>query len=274
MFISNSAIDELHVRLFEACYVERSAFSWNAQNVQDRHWRLYYNSKGKSSLEMATGSFALRPGNIYLIPARVIFSCLNPTRIHHFYAHFDVFGVPQRALQTLFAAPLCLSPALELENQCAALARELAAGQPLDEARRCKVKALIYQGLAKYLEMVEPKILEQYRHLGVAHAPVLPALEFIEENLSQPHSNAALAALCGYSEDHFIRSFFQCVGNTPARYVQELRVTAAAQQLLFSNDSIEAISEAAGFTNRFYFSRVFKEHTGFSPAAYRKNSRV
>jgi transcriptional regulator GlxA family with amidase domain len=163
---------------------------------------------------------------------------------------------------------------LELENQSALLARELAASQPLDEVRRCKVKALLYQGLAKYLEIVEPKIMERYRHLGAAHAPVLPALEFIEENLSQPHSNAVLAALCGYSEDHFIRSFSQCVGNTPARYVQELRVTAAAQQLLFSNNSIEAISEAAGFTNRFYFSRVFKEHTGFSPAAYRKNSRV
>jgi len=76
------------------------------------------------------------------------------------------------------------------------------------------------------------------------------------------------------SEDHFIRRFRECVGQSPAQYIQEQRVARAAQRLVFTTESIDAIAAATGFANRFYFSRVFTRHMGTSPAAYRNAPRV
>lgn len=218
-------------------------------------------------------SYELRAGSVYLIPSRVLFSCCNRQPMKQLYAHFDVLGVPPRALRAIFDGPLCLSPSELLEGECEELAHELRRHKTLDEARRCRVKALVYRSLAHCWEQAPPEKVEQYRRSDAAHAPVRLALEAIQNNLGQPLSNAHLAQLCGYSEDHFIRCFAECVGSTPARYVQEQRVTAAAQQLLFSAAPIEAIAQSTGFANRFYFSRVFKQHTGLSPAEYRGHSR-
>ena len=273
-FVSDSAPAELYVRLFGADAIELAPYDWNSRNVQDRFWRLYRNATAGASLELAGGSYELRAGRVYLVPTKVLFSCCNRQAMRHFYAHFDVLGASPRALHSLFDGPLCLNDSALLEAQADALFEELAAGALLDEARRCRAKALVYQGIARYFELAPPAKLEAFRRFSTAQAPVAAALEHIEENLAQPQCNAQLAALCGYAEDHFIRCFATCLGTTPARYVQERRVTVAAQKLLFSAQSIEAIAQNTGFTNRFYFSRVFKNHTGFSPAAYRNSARV
>ena len=51
---------------------------------------------------------------------------------------------------------------------------------------------------------------------------------------------------------------------------------ADAQQLLEDRPalSIEEISDLAGFSSSSYFRRVFREVTGQSPRAYRKNPTV
>ena len=64
------------------------------------------------------------------------------------------------------------------------------------------------------------------------------------------------------------------IGQTPAQYVLERRITFAAERLSFSEDSIERIAEVCGFPDRFYFSRMFVRRMGQPPAAYRRTSRV
>jgi transcriptional regulator GlxA family with amidase domain len=96
----------------------------------------------------------------------------------------------------------------------------------------------------------------------------------VDDHLAEPLTHADLAGLCHLSGDHFVRRFRDAIGRTPARYVTERRIAAAAQRLVFTRDSIDQIAEATGFGNRFYFSRVFARHMGTPPAAYRKTARV
>jgi transcriptional regulator GlxA family with amidase domain len=110
--------------------------------------------------------------------------------------------------------------------------------------------------------------------LSAEHGPVLAALHYIEDNIGERLINVHLARLCHLSEDYFIRRFRQSLGQSPVAYIQERRVTLAAQRLLFSSESIEVIAAQCGFGNRFYFSRVFKRHTGVAPAAYRGVPRL
>ena len=97
-----------------------------------------------------------------------------------------------------------------------------------------------------------------------------PALQHIEAHLASPPSNPELATLCHLSTDHFIRYFRRAVGSTPAQYGLERRLALAAHQLLNSQCTIEEIAAATGFSDRFHFSKVFKQKLHTPPVAYRK----
>lgn len=266
--------EDLHIRVFAAKYVELRARSWNSANVQDPFWRLYMNNQAGAALELADGSYPLDAEQLYLVPAGVRFSCGNAAPIGHFYVHFDVVGVPRVALRELFGRPLRVPDRPALVADARGLARALAERPEVGLIEQFQVKALLYGVLAAYLASQPADAMERYWVLAAAHAPVRAALREIEEHLSEPLSNRRLAQLCHMSEDYFIRRFRACVGQSPARYIQEQRVLRAAQSLLFTTDSMETIAAASGFANRFYFSRVFSHQMGVSPAAYRKAVRV
>ncbi len=272
----SSLFDSVHLRLFDARFISIDQ-GWNAQNVQSSFWRFYFNTSDGAALNLEDGLYPLRKDQIYFVPAGVRFSCHNMCDIQHFYVHFDLLGLPSVALRELFARPVQVrdSPALaHSTKQLAHDLRVLAEVQTVDIGWQCRIKSLLYEALWVYLSDTSPETQERLRQLTQSHAPVLPAMQHIENNLSQPISNAELAQLCYLSEDYFIRRFRECVGQSPSQYIRERRVTMAAQQLLFSSASIDDIAAATGFGNRFYFSRVFTQQMGVSPAVYRKSSRV
>ena len=94
---------------------------------------------------------------------------------------------------------------------------------------------------------------------------IAPVLHYIESHLDRRLDNAVLARIAHQSKSRFIREFGRVVGQTPACYVIERRIAAAAEQLAFTGESIEHIAAAAGFANRFYFTRVFVRLMGISP---------
>ena len=74
---------------------------------------------------------------------------------------------------------------------------------------------------------------------------------------------------CGV--DHFIRVFRRLKGITPAEFMIQSRLDAAREHLLFSAMSIAEIAETLGYRDQFFFSRQFRQWTGVSPTAYRRN---
>ena len=75
----------------------------------------------------------------------------------------------------------------------------------------------------------------------------------------------------GYSADHFRRCFKEDTGTTPLEYMTNLRINRAKKLLCATPyQSVESIASDCGFSDEFYFSRVFKKQTGTSPREYRK----
>lgn len=68
----------------------------------------------------------------------------------------------------------------------------------------------------------------------------------------------------------FIRSFKKVVKLTPMQYIVSLRIASAKRLLVDTDYNISQISEAVGYDNALYFSRLFKKHAGTSPSEYRK----
>jgi len=96
------------------------------------------------------------------------------------------------------------------------------------------------------------------------------------ENLSNAEFDVtAEIEKSGYSKDHFRRCFKEETGATPSEYLTALRINRA-KKLLSSTprQSVELIAEGCGYSDSFYFSRVFKKSAGLSPTEYRKSKAL
>lgn len=84
----------------------------------------------------------------------------------------------------------------------------------------------------------------------------------------------ALAARANMSERTFARVFHAEIGETPARFVERLRVDTARAALTGTDKSVEQIAAAAGFGTAEQMRRAFRRQIGVAPAEFRARFSV
>lgn len=77
----------------------------------------------------------------------------------------------------------------------------------------------------------------------------------------------------GYCYSYFRKLFKKFTGYPPVHYFNHLRIEYSKKQLqqYHGVHSIKEIALCSGFTDPYYFSRVFKQYEGVSPEQYIKN---
>lgn len=98
--------------------------------------------------------------------------------------------------------------------------------------------------------------------------PATVAKMYIDENACTTISIQDVANHIGFSTSHLRQIFKQEYGIPPVRYLNTVRVQRAKDLLSSGFYTMQEISTACGFSNVYYFSRVFKEFTGISPGSY------
>ena len=81
------------------------------------------------------------------------------------------------------------------------------------------------------------------------------------------------AALCGFSESHFMKLFKELTGMSFTAYLIRHRLELSASQLAETNLSVSEIAANCGFHNDSYFTRAFTKKYGITPTRYRKTHR-
>jgi transcriptional regulator GlxA family with amidase domain len=108
-----------------------------------------------------------------------------------------------------------------------------------------------------------------------AGRPALRELQaWIAGHLDEGLSVAALAAQANLTERSFARAFRREVGQTPAAYVESLRIERARMLLEDGAQSLDAVARATGFRSAEVLRRAFHRRVGVSPAAYRERFRL
>lgn len=93
---------------------------------------------------------------------------------------------------------------------------------------------------------------------------------WIIEHPDGAHTLEALAERMTMSQRHFSRVFTKQVGQSPARFVERVRVEAARRSLEDSANGIERVANDVGFGTAETMRRAFLRQLGVGPAAYRE----
>ena len=131
-----------------------------------------------------------------------------------------------------------------------------------------------YGAGAKVLDVVHqgagPKALVAARSATLASTQKNQIEKFVEGEIASNFGLVDLAALVGYSPDHFSRLFKHTFQQSPYQYVLSRRVEKAMTMLRDETLAIAAIASACGFANQGHLTTAFKRRTGTTPGAYRK----
>lgn len=93
--------------------------------------------------------------------------------------------------------------------------------------------------------------------------------DYIQLHVEEELSPKTLADYTGYTQNYLGTKFKAETGISLREYINQIKVEYAKTVLLSTSQSIFEISEHLGFCSSSYFTKIFHEQTGITPAEYR-----
>lgn len=118
------------------------------------------------------------------------------------------------------------------------------------------------------LRLIQPKLSERHKADRTSEL-MKKMLVFLHDHIHEKLSVKDLADVAGISERSCYGIFQKCLHTSPSEYINTYRLNLAYQMLAQTELSITEISQSCGMNNS-YFSKVFRQTTGFTPLEYRR----
>ncbi len=230
---------------------------WNYPSVYSPFWRVYYDFRCGHSVRFGNQITDLGPETLLVIPNHRRFDCLGDPPVPKLWFHFSCRWNVEPATPMPIVVPVDAVTLSMIHEFTTLFSGETAPSRP-------RVRRL---GLALVVYVLGDSGIPRQRCLPESIAEVVRR---VNQCPAASWRNPELAQIAAMSTESFIRLFRHWTGETPIRYVQQVRVREACRLLADTGISIEEVAIKTGFPDRFYFSRVFKKHTNCSPAAYRR----
>ncbi|MFB9278082.1 ABC transporter substrate-binding protein [Cohnella cellulosilytica] len=120
------------------------------------------------------------------------------------------------------------------------------------------------------------ELLAQMEEQGVR--PVKPdlteqAARYLRERYREPITLASLAAALDCNPRQLLRAFKSRQRTSPIDYLIRIRLDRAKELLLDTDFTLREIAEAVGYSDSYYFSRMFKKIEGVAPTVFQERER-
>ncbi len=99
--------------------------------------------------------------------------------------------------------------------------------------------------------------------------PIIQAQEFIEKNITEKITIEELATRFTIGRRHFERRFKKATNNSPAEYIQRVKIEAAKKKFETTRMNVSEVMYEVGYSDIKAFRTVFKKIVGLSPVEYR-----
>ena len=134
---------------------------------------------------------------------------------------------------------------------------------------RVAVKGMVLSLMVRFSRLAPRRRQRPSARLNHSLPRVAPALDLIAAKYSDDMSIRECAQKCHVSVTHFRRLFRQALGQSPHRYLMQLRVRMAAARLHATKEKILVVAEDVGFATLSSFNRAFRQVMKVTPRQWR-----
>jgi AraC-like DNA-binding protein len=249
------------------------------------HVELVIITGGRGTHLLVEAAWSLARGDVFVIPPRMAHGyaecqqlCLTNILIDTSLAdprHSPLAEVPG------FTALTNLEPLLRAHHEFGShlkmadheLERILAMVAALEE--EIEARAPGHQvAVRSHLNLILLTLARRYAQESSPHNEALMRIESvlhkIDSELERPLRLEQLAKAGGMSVSTLHRHFRTCFGTSPTNYLIRRRIERAEQLLAETDAPIAHVGNAVGVADANYFTRLFRQHTGKTPRAYRR----
>jgi AraC family transcriptional regulator of arabinose operon len=260
-YIANLQVDLAHVAYTK---VERS---WEDLDYTPILNKMYYIVEGEGFLTIEGQTYYPKPNELYLLPADVIqsYGVINDNTFGKYWCHFTAKIGELNLFQALETSPFIqINQPEQWKNK---FERLIDYSNSDKLTSRIHTNSVLLEIIADYIESCDKvkfnlKATPAFEKMNVV-------LQYIEAHLTDSLTVEELAQIAHFHPNYFIQLFKNFTGNSPIQYINRTRLEKAKHLLTMTELNVSAIADAVGLEFS-YFSRMFRDHNGVSPTAYRE----
>lgn len=98
-------------------------------------------------------------------------------------------------------------------------------------------------------------------------------IQYIHEHFNESISLESLAEQWNYSIQYLSKQFKLRTGRSPIEYVIQARMAKAKELMIRTDATAQEIASSVGYSDVFYFTRLFKKQVGMTPGQYKKKMK-
>lgn len=257
---------------------------WDCHEMIFPFWRIYWNKNYGGQLIHQDKVYEMSPEYIYIIPPLTSFSSsftknhIYEHGIHvsgkhltenypdeslgenlaHFFIHFNL-GVP---FDNVYPGILKIQLNDYLKDKIIYLTDRLKIeNTDFNLTFNLKLQAFIKETLTNIGS-------ELWKTINIDER-VLEVIRYIEANINKKLKNPEIASIVNMASNSFARLFKEEMHITLHNFIQNRKIAKACELFEHTNKTIEDVAFDLGFSDRYHFSRIFKQVTGLTPANYK-----
>ena len=249
---------------------------------QHSYYELTYVLQGFATRITPDAKHTVKAGDFYLMP---------PLHVHGYadQQNFEIFSclfMPECVDRTILNAPVVLSSTPNRILRLGML-EDLPIFDKIFHDSDGTVRTIIKRMEQEYadcqsgyIEMLGCLLLQiliyAYRTCQIRspHRAVEQVIEFLKVHYAETVSLHTLSRLIGYTPQYLSSLFSQDVGMSIQSCLQRIRIEEACTLLSHTNMTTAEISEAVGYQDVRYFSKIFNRYMKISPKKYRITQSV
>lgn len=147
----------------------------------------------------------------------------------------------------------------------------LFAGKESEEAQQNALKSMY--NAEKFSRNLISRAIQYEKYINKTESVAEQIRQYIDVHYREEIRRDDLAELVYLNTDYISRIFKKETGSSISSYILQKRVEEARKLLAQSDLPINTVSIYVGYSNFSYFTKMFKENTGYSPLDYRRKFR-
>jgi len=262
-------LSNLKVEVTEADYTKVWS-GWRDMDYVPCYNKFYFICDGEGWLKIGGEEYYPKPGQLYLMPegVRQSYSAISSNTFTKYWCHFtakigelNLFDVVK--VQNLIEVrDFCL-----IEDLFRKMIYSKRSGNITSVLR---TNAAILDLISYFLENSAVETADLTKTESLERLKIIT--DYIEKNLRENISIDELAQVVHLHPNYLISFFRKHLGMTPIHYINKRRIEEAKRLIIASgsDETLSDLSSKVGINDIYYFSKLFKEYTGFTPTQFKR----